>query len=107
LKRWLSKVEYINTCTKRVRKLQFECSLLSYFNDRDVETKKRYRGVVVEKEECVTGLKNYVIYVSELKLFTRVSKCEEDAELEQILNIEFYIFYHNVDLCKKIMCVIV
>jgi RNB domain len=107
LNKWLSKIDEINAGTKKIRKLQFECSLLSYFNEREGETKKRYRGVVVEKKECVSGLKNYVIYVSELKLFTKVSKCEEDAELEQIINIEFYIFYHHVDLCKKIMCVIV
>jgi hypothetical protein len=38
LKRWLSKIDDINIETKKVRKLQFECSLLNHFNS---EKKKR------------------------------------------------------------------
>jgi hypothetical protein len=104
LKRWLSKIDDINIETKKVRKLQFECSLLNHFNS---EKKKEYKGVVVEKSVGASGLKKYVIYVQELKLFTKVSKCEKDVELKQILQVQFFVFNREADMSKKIRCVII
>jgi exoribonuclease R len=103
LKEWLSKIEEINIETKKVRKLQFECSLLNHLNS---ESKKQYKGVVVEKSVCVSGLKKYVIYVQELKLFTKISKCEKNVELKQVLTVKFFVFNRETDMSKKIRCVI-
>jgi hypothetical protein len=40
LKRWLSKIDDINIETKKVRKLQFECSLLNHFNSEKKKNTK-------------------------------------------------------------------
>jgi hypothetical protein len=107
MNKWHKKIEEITRQTKRIKKVQFECSLLNYLKNKK-DLKENYEGEVVKKElhKRISGQYNYTIYVSELKLFTTVSSLK-DVQLKTKLVVKFYIFTRESDLSHKVRSVIV
>ena len=104
--KWIQKIDLINTSMKSIRKIQFNCELLSHFENVDNITNKTYEGVIVEKK-CGTSSYSYTVYVSSLKLFSKVSKSEVDLDITDRIIVSFAIFKSESMMCKKVRLKIV
>ena len=107
MEKWTPKIDFINSSMKLVRKVQLNCELLSYFENVDNDSNKRYEGVVVEKKQCDSSTYSYTVFVSCLKLFSKVSKSALDLEIKQKIIVSFIIFNSENLMCKKVRLKIV
>ena len=46
--KWISKLDYINTTMRSIRKVQSDCNILSYFED-ETNLEKTYTGYLFDK----------------------------------------------------------
>jgi exoribonuclease R len=73
LKNWTDQMEYINTTMRSIRKIQTDCEVLNrcYSNPHIMD--KQYEGVVFDKVTKEDGTFNYMVYLEELKLLSRIT----------------------------------
>jgi len=87
--KWLNEIEYINVTMRSIRKVQCDCSLLDLcFNNPEV-MEKVYEGYLFDKLYRNDGLYQYIVYLPELKLTSRITLREE---LENFNNKKFKLF---------------
>ena len=99
--KWMEKLDYINTTMRAIKKIQSDCSLLNIcLTDKSV-MEKEYEGYVFDKIKRNDGLFQYVVYLPDLKL---VSRLKERDELENYERCKFtlYVFNDEDRLKKKI-----
>ena len=75
--KWINDIDYINSTTRAIRRVQNECSLLDLCtNNPDVMTKE-YNGYITEKIVVDDGLFRYNVFLDELKLSAMITvlKC--------------------------------
>ena len=71
--KWLIDLDYINTTMRSIRKVQTDCSLLDLCaNNADV-LNKEYDGYVFDKITRNDGLFQYIVFLPELKLSSRIT----------------------------------
>jgi len=109
---WTSpeKMEYINTTTKSIRKVQNDCSLLHLCFSNPSIMENIYDGYVIDIVEHNNGLFQYIIYIAtnDSSLTTSLSKilCKivlrEKLELYQKNRYKMFIFNNESKLKKKI-----
>jgi len=85
---WINKLEYINTTMRAIRKVQTECTLLELCtNNPEIRTTK-YNGYLFDKIIRNDGLFQYMCYIPELKMVSKVNsqidKQNFDCSLFQI-----------------------
>ena len=70
---WLKELEYINTTMRAIRKVQIDCNLLNLcFNNPDI-LEPHYDGYCFDKLERNDGLYQYIVFLPELKITSRVT----------------------------------
>jgi exoribonuclease R len=78
--RWVSQIKQLNDDMKSIRKLQSDCELL-YLCERDPETmNKVYSGILLEKHIRDDATFSYTVYLTELKIVSRVSTITDYSE---------------------------
>jgi exoribonuclease R len=99
--KWITKIEYINTTMRNIRKIQNECNLLVMCSINENICDKNYEGYCFDKMIRNGGLFQYIVYLPELKttckIVTRV-----DMEEYSKQNYKLYIFQDEDRLKKKI-----
>ena len=105
-KKWINKLEYINTTMRAIRKVQNDCSMLAYFHNNEDALSKLYSGFIFDRIKRTDLQYQYNVYIPEVKLFTRITTLDEhDNYSEQIFKIFIFSSEHNVK--KKIKLQIV
>ena len=96
---WIKQLDYINITMRAIRKVQNDCSLLDICcNNREIMDKK-YDGYPFDKLERNDGLFQYIIYLPELKLVSRITSRININNFEKQ---KFKLFlFHNEDRFKK------
>lgn len=99
--KWMSDLEYINTTMRSIRKVQIDCTLLDLcYNNPQVLT-KQYKGYVFDKIERNDGLFQYVVFLPELKLTSRIV-CRENCNNYEEKHFQMYLFSDEETFKKKI-----
>jgi exoribonuclease R len=89
---WLNELEYINITMRSIRKVQCDCSLLDLcHNDPDVLAKE-YDGYLFDKIYRNDGLYQYVVFLPELKLSSRITLRDN---FDNFLNKKFKLYLFN------------
>jgi exoribonuclease R len=71
--KWLRDLDYINTTMRSIRKVQCDCTLLDLCaNNADV-IDKEYDGYIFDKINRNDGLFQYIVFLPELKLSSRIT----------------------------------
>jgi hypothetical protein len=96
---WIQELEYINTTMRSIRKVQNDCVLLDLCSkDPDIMTKK-YEGYCLDKISRSDGLYQFIVYLPEIKLTSRI------IIRENLNNYDKHIFrlflFHNEEKFKK------
>ena len=98
---WVSRLEYINTTMRAIRKVQVDCNLLHYVMTNENVLDKVYDGNIFDMIRRNDGLYQYICYIPEIKLVSRLTVREEMTEYQGI-KLKLYIFVDEDRLQKKI-----
>lgn len=107
-KEWTNptKLDYINTSMRSIRKIQSDCSMLEFYTNNKEVTEKIYSGVMFDKVKRHDGMYKYVVYLPELKLTMRMYVYQEFENFEK-KNFKLFLFQDEDNLKKKIRLQIV
>lgn len=95
---WFKDIEYINTTTKLLRRVQNDCNLLHLCHNKPDVLDKVYSGYCFNEKELDNGLYKYNLYLPELKTTSFVI-CGKLALLSEH---QFKLFvFNNEDKMKK------
>jgi exoribonuclease R len=89
---WLNELEYINTTMRSIRKIQCDCSLLDLCYNNETVMEKEYEGYLFDKIYRNDGLFQYVVFLPELKMSSRITLREE---FDNFSNKKFKLFIFN------------
>ena len=99
--KWTSRLEYINTTMRAIRKIQTDCSLLHLCSTDSEILEREYEGYVFDKIVRNDGLFQYIVYLENLKSVSRITS-RFDLVNFQKYNFKVYIFQEEASLKKKI-----
>jgi len=100
-KKWLEELEYINITMRSIRKVQCDCTLLDLCANNPDILEKEYDGYMFDKIQRNDLLFQYIVFLPELKLSSRITLRED---MENFENKKFKLFFFNDEerLKKKI-----
>jgi exoribonuclease R len=90
--KWLNELDYINTTMRSIRKVQCDCSLLDLCHNYPEVMEKEYDGYVFDKINRNDGLYQYVVFLPQLKLSSRITLRED---FDNFMNKKFKLFLFN------------
>ena len=101
--KWIQQIDYINITMRAIRKVQNDCNLLDMCTkngDNDPEKMdKLYDGYCFDKLIRNDGLYQFIVYLPELKLTSRITSRENMANYEKQ---QYKLFlFNNEDKFKK------
>ncbi len=70
---WTSKLEYINTTMRSIRKIQSDCSLLEMCNINPEICSQEHDGYIFDKLVRNDGLFQYIVYLDKIKSVSRIT----------------------------------
>ena len=99
--KWLRDLEYINTTMRSIRKVQCDCTLLDLCaNNADV-IDKEYDGYIFDKINRNDGLFQYIVFLPELKLSSRIT-LRDDFENFESRKFKLFLFNDEESFKRKI-----
>lgn len=87
--KWLNELDYINTTMRSIRKVQCDCSLLDLCHNNSEVMEKEYHGYLFDKINRNDGLYQYVVFLPDLKLSSRITLRED---LDNFISRKFKLF---------------
>jgi len=99
--KWLSELDYINATMRSIRKVQCDCSLLDLCHNNPEVMDKQYDGYLFDKIYRNDGLYQYVVFLPELKLSSRIT-LREDYENFTDKKFKLYLFNDEEKFKRKI-----
>jgi len=90
--KWLSELDYINATMRSIRKVQCDCSLLDLCHNNPEVMEKEYNGYLFDKIYRNDGLYQYVVFLPDLKLSSRITLREE---FDNFIDKKFKLFLFN------------
>lgn len=99
--KWLNDLEYINITMRSIRKVQCDCNLLDLCANNDYILETIYDGYVFDKINRNDGLFQYIVFLPELKLSSRIT-LRDDFENFEKKKFMLYLFNDEENFKKKI-----
>jgi hypothetical protein len=100
-KKWLDDIEYINITMRSIRKVQCDCNLLDLcVNNPDI-LNKEYDGYIFDKILRNDKLFQYIVFLPELKLSSRITLRDDINNFEN-RKFKLYLFNDEEKFKKKI-----
>jgi len=96
---WIGKLEYINTTMRSIRNVQCDCNILHMCTNKKDLMEKEYNGYVFDKLERSDALYQYIVFLPELHLVSKIT-CRENLNNYENRRFRLYLF-HNEEKCKK------
>jgi exoribonuclease R len=90
--KWVNNLEYINTTMRSIRKVQVDCTLLDLCANNVDIMEKEYDGYVFDKILRNDGLFQFMVFLPELKLSSRITLRDNIDNFE---NKKFKLFLFN------------
>jgi hypothetical protein len=99
--KWLRDIDYINVTMRSIRKVQCDCTLLDLCNNNPEVIDKEYDGYLFDKINRNDGLYQYVVFISELKLSSRIT-IRENLDNYSCKKIKLFLFNDEERFKRKI-----
>ena len=97
LDKWMGKIEYMNTATHAIRRVQMDCELLERCETDLATLNTIYSGMAIANESP----SEYTIYIDTLKLITYM-KTTTTLTLFEAAQFQIYVFNDEARLSRKI-----
>jgi serine/threonine protein kinase len=99
--KWIGELDYINVTMRSIRKVQCDCTLLDICHTSPETMDKEYDGYLFDKISRNDGLFQYVVYLPELKLSSRLTM-RDDIENFTHRKFKLYLFDNEDKFKRKI-----
>ena len=99
--KWINNLDYINVTMRSIRKVQCDCSLLDLCAKNPDIMEKEYDGYLFDKIYRNDGLYQYIVFLPELKLSSRIT-LRENYENYDCKKVKLYLFNNEEKFKKKI-----
>ena len=99
--KWIGELDYINVTMRAIRKVQNDCSLLDICFNKPETLNKTYDGYCFDKLVRNDGLYQYIVFLPELKLSTRISM-RDNLENYEKRQYKLYVFNNEEKFKRKI-----
>jgi len=99
--KWISELEYINTTMRAIRKVQSDCSLLDTCFNKPETLEKTYDGYCFDKLIRNDGLYQFIVFLPELRLASRITMRENLDNYEK-RQYKLYLFNNEEKFKRKI-----
>ena len=99
--KWLRDLEYINVTMRSIRKVQCDCTLLDLCANNVDVLNKEYDGYVFDKINRNDGLFQYIVFLPELKLSSRIT-LRDDFENFGCRKFKLFLFNDEESFKRKI-----
>lgn len=99
--KWLGDLEYINVTMRSIRKVQCDCSLLDLCHTNPKVLEKEYDGYLFDKINKNDGLYQYIVFLPELKLSSRIT-IKDNLDNFECKKFKLYLFNNEAKFKKKI-----
>ena len=99
--KWVDNLEYINVTMRSIRKVQIDCSLLDLCAKHPDIMDKEYDGFVFDKLIRNDGLYQFIVFLPELKLASRIT-LRENIDNFDTRKFKLYLFNDEDSFKKKI-----
>ena len=99
--KWVNNLEYINVTMRSIRKVQIDCSLLELCAKHPNIMEKEYDGFVFDKLIRNDGLYQFIVFLPELKLASRIT-LRENIDNFNTRKFKLYLFNDEDSFKKKI-----
>jgi len=103
---WVSKIDYINVTMRSIRKVQNDCTLLDTCSKNLGVLDCIYDGYCFDKLVRNDGLFQYIVYLPELKLTSKIT-VRENMDNYQLRRYKLFLFNNEEKFKKKIRLQIV
>ena len=90
--KWLNEIDYINITMRSIRKVQCDCSLLDLCHNSPKIMESEYDGYLFDKIYRNDGLYQYIVFLPDLKLSSRITLREN---VDNFTNKKFKLFLFN------------
>ena len=99
--KWLNDLEYINVTMRSIRKVQCDCSLLDLCYNNSEVLNKEYDGYLFDKIIRNDGLYQFIVFLPELKMSSRITVREKYDNFES-KKFKLILFNNEEKFKKKI-----
>lgn len=99
--KWIGELEYINTTMRAIRKVQSDCSLLDMCFNKPETLEKTYDGYCFDKINRDDGLYQYIVFLPELRLTSRIT-IRDNLENYEKRQYKLYLFNNEEKFKRKI-----
>jgi exoribonuclease R len=100
-KNWLADLEYINTTMRSIRKVQCDCTLLDMCSNQPEIMEKEYDGYLFDKITRTDGLFQFIVFLPELKMSSRITMRENLNNFES-RKFKLFLFHDEEKFKRKI-----
>ena len=98
---WLKELEYINITMRSIRKIQCDCTLLDICSNNPDTIERNYDGYVFDKIVRNDGLFQYIVYIQELKMSSRITT-RENYNNYDMKKVKLFLFNDESRFKRKI-----
>jgi exoribonuclease R len=99
--KWIGDIDYINITMRSIRKVQCDCNLLDLCHTNLQVMDKEYDGYLFDKISRNDGLYQFIVYLPEIKLSSRVTM-REDCNNFDCKKFKLFLFNDEERFKKKI-----
>jgi len=99
--KWLSDLDYVNITMRSIRKIQCDCTLLDMCHNTPEIMEKEYDGYLFDKISRNDGLFQFIVFLPDLKLSSRIT-CRENLENYDCKKFKLFLFNNEEKFKKKI-----
>jgi exoribonuclease R len=99
--KWLKDIDYINVTMRSIRKVQCDCTLLDLCHNSPEVMEKEYDGYLFDKINRNDGLFQYIVFLPELKLSSRITLRDNFTNFD-CKKFKLYLFDNEEKFKKKI-----
>ena len=104
--KWIGEIEYINVTMRSIRKVQNDCNLLDLCYNNPETMDKIYDGYCFDKIIRNDGLYQYIVFLPELRLTSRIT-IRDNLENYEKRQYKLYLFNNEEKFKRKIRLQIV
>jgi hypothetical protein len=99
--KWLGDIDYINVTMRSIRKVQCDCTLLDLCHNNPEVMDKEYNGYLFDRINRNDGLYQYIVFLPELKLSSRITM-RENFDNFTCKNFKLFLFNDEEKFKRKI-----
>jgi exoribonuclease R len=99
--KWIEQLDYINVTMRAIKKVQTDCNLLDLCYNKPATLEKIYNGYCFDKIVRNDGLFQYIVYLPELRLSSRIT-VRDNLENYEKRQYKLFLFSDEERFKKKI-----